>query len=149
MLVSFLCGIETICRNPRRHQGLDTVIIVADTLVQPQSRASEPARLARRDARARGLAVDPLEQTRQDPTGADLIEGVKAGGQHPPDRVFPADPLKHLRDEPPDPSTIRSDVPTAWTAAIQKLLAKSVDQRFQTVKEFEATMADLPVEAVS
>ena len=69
-----------------------------------ESRASRSARLSsvilpRGDVRARGLAVDPLEQPGEDAAGADLVEGVEAVGEHPPHRLFPADALEHLGDE--------------------------------------------------
>jgi hypothetical protein len=39
---------------------------------------------ARRDTRTGGLAVDPLQEAGQDAAGADLVEGVEAVGEHPP-----------------------------------------------------------------
>ena len=55
--------------------------------------------LPRRDAGARSLAVDALEQTGEDAAGPDFVECVEAVGEHPAHRIFPADALEDLGDQ--------------------------------------------------
>ncbi len=42
---------------------------------------------------------------------------------------------KHIRDQVPNPSDLRKDLPAWLGPAIQKLMSKSPDERFQTAKE--------------
>ena len=54
--------------------------------------------------------------------------------------------LKHLRNEPPDPGGLRTELPASWKRMVRKLLAKNADQRYQSVQELEEALATLPVE---
>ena len=49
-----------------------------------------------------------------------------------------------MKDEPPQPSTVDTISPV-WDEVLKKVLAKSRDDRYATVKEFVRAVKDAPV----
>ena len=55
--------------------------------------------------------------------------------------------IQHLKNEPPPLSELRPDVPTELCTAIHKLLAKSVDDRYQSAAELLHDLRKLQIES--
>ena len=49
-----------------------------------------------------------------------------------------------MKEEPPEPSTVDSNVAPVWNPILKKALAKNRDERYATVKEFAAAVRDAP-----
>jgi serine/threonine-protein kinase len=60
-------------------------------------------------------------------------------------RIFSGGPAQvlfaHLYQPPPDPRAVRPDLPKPLAAAVTRALAKTPDERFQSVEEFIAAAA--------
>ena len=49
-----------------------------------------------------------------------------------------------MKEEPPEPSTVDTNVAPVWNPILKKALAKNRDERYATVKEFATAVRDAP-----
>jgi serine/threonine-protein kinase len=50
-----------------------------------------------------------------------------------------------MKDEPPQPSSVDTNISPVWDEILKKALAKSRDDRYPTVKDFATAVKDAPV----